>query len=107
MLRMENRKGLENGVILKERFVSVPGIIDIRSTLTFEIGWSDKLVKLKSLARWRSDDPEIFVEPVDLFEEQERGLPELFGKKDRTTTLQPYFTCLLCQCDLMSVVTLR
>ena len=69
MLRMENRNGLENGVILKERFVSVPGIIDIRSTLTFEIGWSDKLVKLKSLARWRSDDPEIFVEPVDLFQQ--------------------------------------
>ena len=60
-----------------------------------------------SYARWRSDDPEIFVEPVDLFHEQDRGLPENCGKKDRKTTLQAYFTCHPCQCDLMGIAPLR
>ena len=60
-----------------------------------------------SYVRWRSDDPEIFMEPVDLFYEQDRGLPENCGKKDRKTTLQAYFMCHPCQCDLMGIVPLR
>ena len=57
--------------------------------------------------RWKSDDPEKFVEPIDLYLEQDRGLPDTFGKKDRGTTLQAFFKCHLCDCDLYSIVSLR
>ena len=69
-----------------ERFVEIPNIVEIR---------------------WVSDDPDYYVEPVDLFDEQKNGLPDYYGKKDKTTTEQPFFTCNLCECDLKSVVTLR
>ena len=69
-----------------ERFVEIPGIVEIR---------------------WVSDDPDYYVAPIDLFDEQKNGLPDFYGKKDKTTTEQPFFTCNVCECDLKSVVTLR
>ena len=69
-----------------ERFVEIPGIIEIR---------------------WVSDDPDYYVAPIDLFDEQSKGLPDYYGKKDKTTTEQAFFTCNICECELKSVVTLR
>ena len=69
-----------------ETFVRSPGIVEVR---------------------FKSDDPEYFAPTVDLFEEQMRGLPDTHGRKDKRTRIQSYFTCLLCDCDLYSVVTLR
>lgn len=69
-----------------ERFVEIPGIVEIR---------------------WVSDDPDYYVAPIDLFDEQKKGLPDFYGKKDKTTTEQAFFTCNVCECDLKSVVTLR
>jgi len=69
-----------------ERFVEIPGIVEIR---------------------WVSDDPDYYVAPIDLFDEQKNGLPDFYGKKDKTTTEQAWFTCNVCECDLKSVVTLR
>jgi len=69
-----------------ERFVEIPGIVEIR---------------------WVSDDPDYYVPPIDLFDEQVNGLPDFYGKKDKTTTEQAFFTCNVCECDLKSVVTLR
>ena len=69
-----------------EKFVKVPGIIEIR---------------------WTSDDCEYYVVPTDLFEEQGKGLPDTYGKKDKRTTEQAIFWCHLCQCELKSVKTLR
>ena len=47
------------------------------------------------------------MEPTDLFDEQIRGLPDFYGKKDKATTEQAFFTCNLCECDLKSIKTLR
>ena len=47
-----------------EKFVKVPGIIEIR---------------------WTSDDCEYYVVPTDLIEEQGKGLPDTYGKKDKRT----------------------
>jgi len=69
-----------------ERFVEIPGIVEIR---------------------WVSDDPDYYVAPIDLFDEQSKGLPDYYGKKDKTTTEQAFFTCNICECELKSVVTLR
>ena len=69
-----------------ERFVDIPGIVEIR---------------------WVSDDPDYYHEPIDLFDEQKNGLPDYYGKKDKQTTEQAWFTCNVCECDLKSVVTLR
>ena len=70
----------------EERFVEIPGIVEIR---------------------WVSDDPDYYVAPIDLFDEQKNGLPDYYGKKDKQTTEQAFFTCNVCECDLKSVVTLR
>jgi len=69
-----------------ERFVEIPGIVDIK---------------------WVSDNPDYYVAPIDLFDEQANGIPEWYGKKDKATTEQAYFTCNPCDCDLKSVITLR
>jgi len=69
-----------------EKFVDIPGIIEVR---------------------WKSDDPDTFVNPRDLFDEQAKGLPDFDGKKNKGTTEQAFFTCILCQCDVMSIKTLR
>ena len=71
-----------------ERFVEVPGVVDIRR---------------------KSDDPDFYEKPVDLFDHQAKneGLPDSIGKKDPFTTLQTYFFCNVCECELKSVVTLR
>jgi hypothetical protein len=69
-----------------ERFVEIPGIVEIR---------------------WVSDDPDYYVVPRDLFDEQSNSLPEWYGKKDQGYTEQAIFTCLICECKLKSVVTLR
>ena len=42
-----------------------------------------------------------------MFDEQKKGLPDYYGKKDKQTTEQAWFTCNVCECDLKSVVTLR
>ena len=70
----------------EERFVEIPGVVEIR---------------------WVSDDPDYYVAPIDLFDEQKNGLPDYYGKKDKQTTEQAFFTCNVCECDLKSVVTLR
>ena len=59
--------------------------------------------------RWESDDPDYYVKPTDLFDQQAKneGLPDWYGKKDKATTEQAFFTCNVCECDLKSVVTLR
>ena len=44
---------------MAERFVQIPGIVEVR---------------------WISDDPEYFVPPTDLFEEQKEVLPDWYGK---------------------------
>ena len=60
-----------------------------------------------------SDDPDTYVKPTDLFEEQAsahyqaHGLGNDYGKKDKATTEQAIFTCNLCECDLKSIKTLR
>ena len=75
-----------------EKFVEIPGVVEIR---------------------WVSDDPDTYVEPTDLFEEQAtahyqtHGLGTDYGKKNMATTEQAYFTCNLCECDLKSIKTLR
>ena len=72
--------------VSSERFVEIPGIVEIR---------------------WVSDDPDYYVAPLDLFDEQKNGLPNFYSKKDKKTTEQAFFTCNVCECDLKSVVTLR
>ena len=64
-------------------------------------------MKLQCILRWNSDDPDTYVEPTDLFDEQIRGLTDIYGKKDKATTEQAFFTCNLCECDLKSIKTLR
>ena len=62
--------------------------------------------------RVQSDDPQYFEAPVDMFIWQQKasqpdlGFHEKFCQKDRTTTLQYYFFCLVCDCPLKSVVSL-
>ena len=79
---------MANWASSNERFVEVPGVVEIR---------------------WESDDPDYYVKPTDLFDQQAKneGLPDWYGKKDKATTEQAFFTCNVCECDLKSVVTLR
>ena len=51
-----------------------------------------------------SDDPDYYVEPTDLFDEQKNGLPDWYGKKDKGSTEQAFFNCNICECELKSVV---
>ena len=69
-----------------ERFVAIPGLVEIR---------------------YSSDDPDYYRESMDLFYEQRNGLPDYYGKKDKQTTVQAFFFCLVCESELKSVVTLR
>lgn len=41
------------------------------------------------------------------FHIQARGLPEDIGKKDKFSTLQAIFDCVVCDCELKSIKTLR
>ena len=41
------------------------------------------------------------------FDVQARGLPEEIGKKDKFTTQQAIFECVVCDCELKSIKTLR
>ena len=110
-----------------EKFVKVPGIIDFFLLFVENFAKVPGVVEL----RWRSDDPEFSVPATDLFEEQARGIPEWsrsimihfadkctdmlclmfmccrYGQKDRGTTEQAIFACLICDCDLQSVKALR
>ena len=54
-----------------------------------------------------SDDPEVYVNPVDLFEEQVKGLHDDYGKKEKRTTLQAIFFCKICDTEVKSIKTLR
>ena len=69
-----------------ERFVDIPGIVEIRL---------------------KSDDPEYYHEPIDLYDEQKNGLPDHYCMKDEQTTEQAWFYCNICKVDLRSVDTLR
>jgi len=69
-----------------EKIVKAPGIIEIR---------------------WKGDDPSFARSPIDLFDKQDDGLDETYGKKDKKTGIQNYFYCFLCECELMSIKTLR
>ena len=99
---------------MSEEFVRVPGIIELR---------------------WTSDDPEYSNPATDLYYEQAKGIPERwenqdynftsktsffsssmlvvimatcrYGQKDPKTTEQAIFACLICECDIKSVKTLR
>ena len=70
---------------------------------------TEKFVEMRGIVeiRWRSDDPDYKEVTRDLFDEQSKGLPDWYGKKDKRSTEQVYFACNICQCDLKSVVTLR
>jgi len=73
--------------IVAERFVERLGVVRIK---------------------YKNDDPTKEVpDPVDLFEMQARGLPEDIGKKDKFSTLQAIFDCVVCDCELKSIKTLR
>jgi len=76
----------------KKKYVDNLGIIEIRVS---------------------SDDPTFDEEPKDMFEWQQAarqpdlGFHEKFCQKDKTTTIQKYFHCLVCDCPLKSVVSLE
>ena len=77
-----------------------------RPILPVVMGWGGELpgvVEIRSI----SDDPEYYAAPLDLFDKQVHGLPDSYGKKNKTTTISTYFTCNICECDMKSVVTLR
>ena len=74
--------------------------------------WADPdevFVKVQAIVevRFKSDDPEFYAPPVDLLEEQRRGLADTHGTKDKRTMIQSYFTCLLCEFVLYGVIPLR
>ena len=96
---------------MSEQFVKIPGIIELR---------------------WTSDDPEYSNPTTDLYDEQARGIPQWwenkdnsftqksfcsyikrdvmicrYGQKNPRTTEQAIFACLICDCDIKSVKTLR
>jgi len=59
--------------------------------------------------RFTSDDPDFHRPPEDfkVFQERVREIPENFCHKDRETTEQAVFFCLVCNCDLKSLKPLR
>ena len=69
-----------------ERFVECPGVIEIR---------------------WVSDDPDHHKIPEDMYNCQNNGIPEDYGKKDKRTTEQAHFYCCVCECQSASLKTLR
>ena len=48
----------------------------------------------------------MFKPAEDLFEKQNEGIPEDFGKKDPLTTFQPVLFCLVCETEMSSIKTL-
>ncbi len=70
-----------------ETFVSVPNVVQVQ---------------------WKSDDPEFAKPSQDLLSIQTTdGLPGNFGRKDKFTTVQGIFYCMVCECEIKSIVTLR
>ena len=76
----------------KKKYVDSLGIIEIRVS---------------------SDDPYYYEDPMDMFEWQQQkahlpdlGFHEKFCLKDKSTTLQKHFHCMVCDCPLKSVVSL-
>ena len=59
--------------------------------------------------RYVSDDPDYFEEPEDFYDFQKRvpDIPENYCHKNRETTEQAFFFCLVCNCDLKSLRPLR
>lgn len=55
--------------------------------------------------RWKSSDPDYFRRPQDIYDLQDDGIPESLGKKDKTTTEQAIFACMICECELSSIKT--
>ena len=85
--RIESWKAaVMTALLIYETFVKVSGSVEIR---------------------WIADDPDYFKRPEDLFDRQTMGIPEDMGKKDKFTTVQAIFYCLLCECELKSIATLR
>ena len=62
--------------------------------------------------RFASDNPAYHEEPIDLFTLQKNakqanlGFDEKFCQKDRTTTIQKYFFCVVCDCRVEGFVCL-
>jgi len=67
-----------------------------------------RYVPCKGIAqiRWKCDDPTEFRPSTDLFDVQDDGFPEDFGKKDPRTTFQPVMYCLVCETEMSSIKTL-
>ena len=68
-----------------KRFVECPGVIEIR---------------------WVSDDPDHHRPAEDMYNCQNSGIPEDYGKKDKRTTEQAKFWCCVCECESASIKTL-
>ena len=66
-----------------------------------------KFVKMSGMAeiQWRSADPDYARNPDDIFDLQDIGIPDNLGKKDKATTEQAIFACLICECELSSIKT--
>ena len=75
----------------RKKYVDNLGIIEIRAT---------------------SDDPEYDEDPIDMFNWQQTarqpdlGFHEKFCQKNKATTIQKYFHCIVCDCPLKTVVSL-
>ena len=59
--------------------------------------------------RYESEDIDYQREAEDMFEFQKHTqyIPDDFCKKNRSTTEQAYFFCLVCNCELKSLLPLR
>lgn len=66
-----------------------------------------KFVKMSGMAeiQWRSADPDYARRSEDIFELQDIGIPESLGKKNKSTTEQAIFVCIICECELSSIKT--
>ncbi len=69
-----------------EMIVRYPGIVEIR---------------------WYSDDPDYYQEPIDLFDKQNDGLPDDYGRRDDQTTERAWFKCNVCQVEFNNFDSLK
>ena len=59
--------------------------------------------------RYSSEDPDYHMDPEDMLDFQSRitSIPDNFCHKDKSTTEQAFFFCLVCNCDLKNLRPLR
>lgn len=59
--------------------------------------------------RYESEDIDFQMDPEDMFEFQKYNeyIPDDFCKKNKSTTQQAYFFCLVCNCELKNLRPLR